>query len=104
MAVIMAVIVLARLIVKLTPTPEDDTRLEKVINFLKHIGLNVKAILMVGCLSSLLFLESGCAPGQRTRPQHEFHRLAAGADGQTARPTEGTAVGTKYNSPTLHGR
>ncbi len=31
----------ARIIVKLTPTPKDDTILEKVIVFLKHIGLNV---------------------------------------------------------------
>jgi hypothetical protein len=31
----------ARIIVKLTPTPKDDTVLEKIIAFLKHIGLNV---------------------------------------------------------------
>jgi len=32
----------ARIIVKLTPTPDDDTKLEKVIDTLKHIGLVVK--------------------------------------------------------------
>lgn len=31
----------ARIIVKLTPTPKDDTILEKVIGLLKHVGLNV---------------------------------------------------------------
>ena len=31
----------ARIVVKLTPTPKDDTILEKVIDFLKHVGLNV---------------------------------------------------------------
>jgi hypothetical protein len=31
----------ARIIVKLTPTPKDDSILEKIIAFLKHIGLNV---------------------------------------------------------------
>lgn len=31
----------ARIIVKLTPTPKDDTILEKVITALKHVGLNV---------------------------------------------------------------
>lgn len=31
----------ARIIVKLTPTPKDDTILEKIIGLLKHVGLNV---------------------------------------------------------------
>ena len=31
----------ARIIVKLTPTPKDDTILEKVIGLHKHVGLNV---------------------------------------------------------------
>jgi hypothetical protein len=31
----------ARIIVKLTPTPKDDSILEKIIGLLKHIGLNV---------------------------------------------------------------
>ena len=31
----------ARIIVKLTPTPKDDSILEKIIVFLKHVGLNV---------------------------------------------------------------
>lgn len=60
MAVVIAVIVLARLIVKLTPTPADDTLLEKIVSALKHIGLNVKllifalvpaALLLTGCTS-----------------------------------------------------
>lgn len=37
-----AIIIAARLIVKLTPTPADDTFLEKVVDFLKHVGLQVK--------------------------------------------------------------
>ena len=36
------VIIVARVIVKLTPTPTDDTILEKVVAFLKAIGLHVK--------------------------------------------------------------
>jgi|DEB19_MinimDraft_3_1074340.scaffolds.fasta_scaffold00017_3 hypothetical protein len=31
----------ARIIVKLTPTPKDDTILEKIIGLLRHVGLNV---------------------------------------------------------------
>ena len=42
MAVIGAIIVLARIIVKLTPTPSDDSILEKVVKFLKAVGLQIK--------------------------------------------------------------
>jgi hypothetical protein len=41
-AVVGAVVIAARLIVKLTPTPKDDTALEKVVTFLKIIGLHIK--------------------------------------------------------------
>ncbi len=34
------VIIVARMIVKLTPTPADDTLLDKIITFLKHLGLS----------------------------------------------------------------
>ena len=37
-----AVVIAARLIVKLTPTPADDSVLEKVVNFLKTLGLHIK--------------------------------------------------------------
>jgi len=40
-AVAGAVVILARLIVKLTPTPADDSILEKVVSFLKAIGLHI---------------------------------------------------------------
>ena len=40
-AAVGAAIVLARLIVKLTPTPKDDSALEKIVNFLKAIGLHI---------------------------------------------------------------
>ena len=36
-----AAVILARIIVKLTPTPADDSALERVVNFLKTIGLHV---------------------------------------------------------------
>jgi peptidyl-tRNA hydrolase len=36
-----AVIIAARLIVKLTPTPADDSVLDKIVNFLKHLGLHI---------------------------------------------------------------
>ena len=35
------VVMLARLVVKVTPTPKDDTALEKVVTALKHLGLHV---------------------------------------------------------------
>jgi DUF1009 family protein len=35
------VVILARVIVKLTPTPADDSVLEKVVNFLKGVGLHI---------------------------------------------------------------
>jgi hypothetical protein len=41
MAVVGAVIVLARLIVKLTPTPTDDSILEKIVSVLKAVGLHI---------------------------------------------------------------
>ena len=41
MAVVGAVIVLARVIVKLTPTPADDTILEKIVSVLKAVGLHI---------------------------------------------------------------
>jgi hypothetical protein len=40
-AIIGGVTFTARLIVKLTPTPKDDSILEKVIGVLKHVGLHI---------------------------------------------------------------
>jgi hypothetical protein len=34
------IVLVARVIVKLTPSPADDTFLDKVITFLKHLGLS----------------------------------------------------------------
>lgn len=36
------IVIAARVIVKLTPTPHDDTFFAKAVSLLKHIGLNVK--------------------------------------------------------------
>jgi hypothetical protein len=36
-----AVVMLARLIVKLTPTPTDDGIVEKIVGFLKVVGLHI---------------------------------------------------------------
>lgn len=41
MAVVGAVIVLARIIVKLTPTPADDGVLEKIVSVFKTLGLHI---------------------------------------------------------------
>jgi hypothetical protein len=41
-AAVGGIVLSARIIVKLTPTPADDSFLEKVINFLKGVGLNIK--------------------------------------------------------------
>ena len=35
------VVISARVVVKLTPTPKDDAFLAKVITLLKHLGLHV---------------------------------------------------------------
>ena len=40
-AVAGAVVILARVIVKLTPTPTDDSVLEKIVAFLKTVGLHI---------------------------------------------------------------
>lgn len=34
-------VIAARVIVKLTPTPKDDTALQSVVNFFKHLGLHI---------------------------------------------------------------
>lgn len=41
-AAVGAVVIAARVVVKLTPTPADDSALEKVVNFLKTLGLHIK--------------------------------------------------------------
>lgn len=41
-AAVGGIVLAARIVVKLTPTPKDDSFLEKVINFLKGVGLNIK--------------------------------------------------------------
>jgi len=41
-AAVGGVVLAARIIVKLTPTPADDSILEKIVNFLKAVGLNIK--------------------------------------------------------------
>ena len=40
-AVAGSVVVVARIIVKLTPTPADDTILAKVVGVLKSLGLHI---------------------------------------------------------------
>ena len=42
MGVITSVVLTARVIVKLTPTPKDDTVVASIINFLKHVGLHIQ--------------------------------------------------------------
>ena len=37
-----AVMIAARIIVKLTPTPADDSALSKVVDVLKALGLHIK--------------------------------------------------------------
>lgn len=40
-AIIGGIVVTARIIVKLTPTPKDDSVLEKIVGILKHLGLHI---------------------------------------------------------------
>lgn len=37
------VVIAARVIVKLTPTPKDDSVLEYVVDVLKHLGLHINS-------------------------------------------------------------
>lgn len=37
-----AIVIAARVVVKLTPTPKDDSVLEKIVNLLKSVGLHIK--------------------------------------------------------------
>jgi len=41
-AAVGGIVLAARIIVKLTPTPADDSALEKIVNFLKGVGLQIK--------------------------------------------------------------
>ena len=41
-AAVGGIVLAARIVVKLTPTPADDSILEKVVAFLKTVGLNIK--------------------------------------------------------------
>ena len=41
-AAVGGIVLAARIIVKLTPTPKDDSILEKIVNFLKSVGLQIK--------------------------------------------------------------
>lgn len=41
-AAVGAIVIAARVIVKLTPNPADDSVLEKIVNFLKGLGLHIK--------------------------------------------------------------
>jgi hypothetical protein len=40
-AAVGGIVLAARIIVKLTPTPADDSVLEKIVNFLKSVGLKI---------------------------------------------------------------
>ena len=40
-AAVGGIVLSARIIVKLTPTPADDSILEKIVNFLKSVGLKI---------------------------------------------------------------
>jgi hypothetical protein len=40
---VVSVVIAARVIVKLTPTPKDDSVLDSVVTFLKHLGLHIEA-------------------------------------------------------------
>lgn len=41
-AAVGGIVLAARIIVKLTPTPADDSFLEKIVGFLKGVGLQIK--------------------------------------------------------------
>ena len=48
------VVIVSRLIVKLTPTPKDDAFLAKVIELLKHLGLYIPLLMILLLPSCML--------------------------------------------------
>lgn len=65
-AILGGIIISARVIVKLTPTPKDDTVLDAVVQFLKHVGLNINPLLAL-CLIPLVLTSCGTtATGEKT--------------------------------------
>lgn len=55
------IIIAARVIVKLTPTPKDDSALEAVVDFLKHLGLVIKDKSQVIISALCLLILTSCA-------------------------------------------
>lgn len=55
-----AVVLAARAIVKLTPTPADDSYLEKVLGWLKHLGLHLGALPLLLSLSFVVLAGTAC--------------------------------------------
>ena len=51
-AIVGGIVIAARIIVKLTPTPKDDAWFAKVIHLLKHLGLYIPIIIAFCMLPS----------------------------------------------------
>jgi hypothetical protein len=80
-AAVGAVVIAARIIVKLTPTPADDAWFAKVIDFLKHIGLHIggsggASVLLAVALVGL----SGCGLPQAMVETVHFERVQIAGD------------------------
>jgi len=54
MTYLVAIVLGARVIVKLTPTPKDDTVLDAIVQFLKTLGLHIPVWLFAGLLLPVL--------------------------------------------------
>lgn len=71
MGALAALIIVARLIVKLTPTPKDDTIMEKIVDGLKHLGLVIKCAILCAVIGL-----TGCVSVSGTRTAPDGTKLA----------------------------
>ncbi len=88
-ALIGAVVIIARVIVKLTPTPKDDSFMEKVVEWLKHLGLVIKLVAFILLPSTFILLIAGCG----TIKPHGNVDVVYNADGTVTAGT-GLDIGT----------
>ena len=91
-AAIGAIIIIARVVVKLTPTPKDNSILEKVIAFLKHIGLHVSAVALL-----VFATATGCSTFSTTQIDERINEKTGEKTKVTTRASARTFWDSKSN-------
>lgn len=92
MAYVTAAVFLARIVVKLTPTPKDDTFLDNLITGLKHIGLTIKDKPFLWLAALCMLSLSSCSNGMFLG----LNRGQWGALGKDVGKTAGAAALSGY--------